>query len=365
MLYFYMKLRLKYICILMLLQTINFLNSLSAQDFKSIDDLIEQWIQKGYYPGASIIIVKNDSVVLNKNYGTYTSETEVYIASAGKWLASAAIATVVDKTGLKWNDPIEKWLPEFKGKTMGKIELRQLLSHTSGIPKKLFQNKKDTFNILQKSVSEILTLDTVFKPGSRFQYGGEAMQVAGCMAEVATGMDFETLFQVMIAKPIGMKNTHFTPVSTLQGHSPMLAGGARTVINDYIKFLKMIYHDGIFDGKQVLSKESIKQMQADQVRNAVVSKGEFVEKAFGLFHKDIYGLGVWREKVDNEGNAYQISSPGWAGAYPWINKKDGVYGFFLSHVEGTAAKTDGFSPFINTPVISKLTSAIVQSKTAK
>lgn len=350
--------------ILLVLVSLSSPEKLVSQDFSPIDNLIEQWIQNDYYPGASVIIVKNDSVVLNKNYGTYTSETEVYIASAGKWLAAAAIAAVVDKTELNWSDPIGKWLPEFKGSSMDKIELRQLLSHTSGIPKKLLQNK-DTFNSLQKSVLEILTLDTVFKPGSRFEYGGESMQVAGRMAEVAAGMDFETLFQTMIAKPLDMKNTHFTPVSTVQGHNPMLGGGARTTITDYIKFLKMIYHNGMIDGKQVISVASINEMQADQVGNAKVAKGEFVERALGLTHKGIYGLGEWREKIDAAGNAYQISSPGWAGAYPWINKHDGVYGVFLSHVVGTAAKEAGFSTFIDTAIISKLTSEIIQSKATK
>ena len=37
-------------------------------------------------------------------------------------------------------------------------------------------------------------------------------------------------------------------------------------------------------------------------------------------HTGIYGLGEWRELIDEAtGEAYQISSPGWAGAYPWIN----------------------------------------------
>jgi len=71
-------------------------------------------MQKNYYPGASIIIAKNDSVIFEEYYGNYTPETEVYIASAGKWVAAATIAAVVDQTALRWNDPVEKWIPEFK-----------------------------------------------------------------------------------------------------------------------------------------------------------------------------------------------------------------------------------------------------------
>jgi len=349
------------VCLVLSLQS----QELNKYDFSPLHQLIGNWIKQNYYPGASIIIAKNDSVIFEKYYGSYTPETEVYIASAGKWLAAAAIAAVVDQTSLKWNDPVEKWIPEFKGDPKGKIMLKQLLSHTSGIRDYLPLPEVDTFNVLQKSVDRILKLDTVFAAGSRFQYGGLAMQVAGRMAEVAYGKDFETLFQDVIAKPLNMENTHFTPINMEGGHSPMLAGGVRTVLHDYMNFLKMIFHDGKYNGKQILSKKSILEMQADQVGTANVLPGEYTEKAFGSFHNGVYGLGEWREKIDELGNAYQISSPGWAGAYPWINKKDGVHGIFLAHVQGDAAKKDGFSPFYDAPIISNLTSVIIQSNGIK
>jgi CubicO group peptidase (beta-lactamase class C family)/pimeloyl-ACP methyl ester carboxylesterase len=334
-------------------------------DFSPLDQLIGRWIQKSYYPGASLCIVQNDSVLFENFYGTFKPQTEVYIASAGKWLAAAAIAAVVDQTKLRWDDPLEHWLPEFKGDPKGKIKLRQLLSHTSGIRDYLPLPAIDTFAILRKSISKILPLDTVFAAGSRFQYGGLAMQVAGRMAEVAAGESFEKIFQEKIAKPLGMMNTHFIPINLDGGHSPMLGGGARTVLSDYMHFLKMIFHDGNYNGKQIISTKSVAEMQADQVGKAKVLPGEYIEKAFGDFHTGIYGLGEWREKTDENGNAYQISSPGWAGAYPWINKKDSVYGFFLAHVQGDAARSDGFSPFYDAPVISSLTSAIIDSQSLK
>jgi len=339
--------------------------SVSAYEFGPVNKLINSWVEKNYYPGASIVIARNDTVVFEKCYGNYAPDTEVYIASAGKWLAAATIAAVVDQTGLSWDDSVERWLPEFKGDPKGIIKLRQLLSHTSGIRNYLPLPAIDTFNILQKSIESILPLDTVFTPGSRFEYGGLGMQVAGRMAEVASGKDFENLFQDLIATPLGMKNTHFTPVNTEGGHSPMLGGGARTVLYDYFNFLKMIFHDGNYNGRQILSKASIIEMQADQVGAAKILPGEYTEKAFGAFHTGIYGFGEWREKLDKQGNAVQISSPGWAGAYPWINKKDGVYGIFLAHVQGDAAHKDGFSPFYDAPVISGLTSTILNSEKVK
>lgn len=110
----------------------------------------------------------------------------MYVASAGKWVAAAVVAAVVDTTALDWDDPVEKWLPEFRGDAKGNIPLRRLLSHTSASGR-IFLTRVDNYNHLDSAVAEILPLDTVFTPGTRFEYGGLAMQVAGRMAEVAAG----------------------------------------------------------------------------------------------------------------------------------------------------------------------------------
>lgn len=335
-------------------------SSNAEKDFSPLDSMVTCWIERNYYPGASIAIADKDTVLFEKYYGTYTKDTEVYVASAGKWLTAATIAAVVEHTSLSWDDPVEKWIPQFEGGAMADITLRQLLSHTSGIPAYHRLPKRDTYNRLDSAVLDILPLDTLFAPGTRFQYGGLSMQVAGRMAEIAGNTDFETLFKQYIAAPLGMQHTHYTPVDLAEGHSPMLAGGLQTTLSDYMRFLNMIFHNGMYANRRILSAESVSEMQRDQVSNAHINAGEYVEKAIGSKHPGIYGLGEWREKIDAAGVAYQISSPGWAGAYPWINKKDGVYGFFLTHVEGNSAAKDDFSPFYNAPVLSETVSKIME-----
>lgn len=356
----------KYVNILFLLLSVGLASchreysSNVEKDFSPLDSMVTCWIERNYYPGASIAIADKDTVLFEKYYGTYTEDTEVYVASAGKWLTAATIAAVVEHTSLSWDDPVKKWIPQFEGGAMAEITLRQLLSHTSGIPGYHRLPKRDTYNRLGCAVRDILPLDTVYAPGTRFQYGGLSMQVAGRMAEIAGNANFETLFKQYIAVPLGMQHTHYTPVDLAEGHSPMLAGGLRTTLPDYMRFLNMIFHNGMYADKQVLSAESVSEMQKDQIGDAHVNAGEYVEKAIGSKHTGIYGLGEWREKIDAAGIAYQISSPGWAGAYPWINKKDGVYGFFLTHVEGNSAAKDGFSPFYNAPVLSETVSRIME-----
>lgn len=335
----------------------------AAYDFSPIKTRVASWIKKGYYPGASIIIAQNNKIVYEAYFGNSNKETVTFIASAGKWLAAATIAAIVDEGKLSWDDKAAKWLPELTG-SKGQATLRQLLSHTSGYPD--YQpkgNHRDDYQTLEESVKNIIPLEAENVPGAAFNYGGLAMQVAGRMAEVAAGKDFESLFQEKIALPLKMKNTHFTPVDMGGGHSPMLGGGARSTLHDYAHFLEMISNEGMYRGKKILKKSSVEQMQADQVGHALVKKGEYVEKTRGLNHKSIYGLGEWREELDEKGEAVLISSPSWAGAYPWIDKKNKVYGFLLAHVIPQTADEDGFSSFLSSPEMAVLTrEAVLKAK---
>ena len=66
-------------------------------DFASIKQKIQSWVDSGYYNGASILIAKDNKVIYKNYFGTYKPETVVFIASAGKWLAAATIAAIVDE----------------------------------------------------------------------------------------------------------------------------------------------------------------------------------------------------------------------------------------------------------------------------
>ena len=333
-------------------------NCFAAQtnyDFSPVTAKVQGWVDNGYYPGAAMLVAKDNQVVYERCFGSCTPETSVFIASAGKWLAAAAIMSLVDEGKLSLDDHPSKFLPEFKNDPKDKATLRQMLSHTSGYPPyQPKENPADKYQTLAESVAHILPLAPDYQPGERFDYGGLAMQVAGRMAEVVTGKDWETLFQERIARPCKMINTHFVPVDQGGGHSPMLGGGARSTLRDYANFLSMIFNEGVFSGKTVLSTNAIREMQADQVRDAAVRPGEFVERVRGAKHNGIYGLGEWREQLDSNSNAVLISSPSWAGAYPWIDKTTGVYGVILAHVDGSNIGGDHFSGFYSSPALAQM-----------
>jgi CubicO group peptidase (beta-lactamase class C family) len=316
-----------------------------------IDQRIQTWIDRGYYRGAGLLIAKDGRVLYERYFGTYTPDTVVFIASAGKWLAAATIMTLVDEGTLSLDDPASKWLPMLQG-TQGRATIRQMLSHTSGYrPYQPEGEPPDAYQTLTESVAHIVPLRPVSVAGKRFEYGGLAMQVAGRIAEIAAGQDWEPLFQARIARPLGMTHTRFTPVDQGGGHNPMLGGGARSTLRDYANFLEMIAADGVFHGARVLSMKAVRDMQADQVRHASIPRDNFVARVRGYTHHGIYGLGEWREMLDRGGRAVLISSPSWAGAYPWIDKTTGIYGVFLAHVDVSAANRDGFSGFYSSPTL--------------
>jgi len=241
------------------------IKSIKKYDLSLLDRKLQGWVDSGYYPGASVLIVRNNQTIFEKYYGNYKPETVAFIASAGKWLAAATIAAVVDDGKLNWDDKVKKWIPEFRD-AKGEATLRQLFSHTAGYPDYQPEGSpRDDYQTLEESVAHIVNLPADTALGAVFKYGGLAMQVAGRMAELASGKNWETLFQEKIAEPLGMKLTHFTPVDKGGGHSPMLGGGARASLQDYCNFLNMIFNKGVFKGKRILSEKNIKEMQADQV----------------------------------------------------------------------------------------------------
>ncbi|MFO1487743.1 MAG: serine hydrolase [Verrucomicrobiota bacterium] len=343
---------------------VRFAASAAGYNFSALDARVQGWVDKGYYPGAAVLVAKDNRVVHQQCFGSYTPETEVFIASAGKWLAAAAIMSLVDEGRLSLDDHPSKYLPEFKNDPKDAATLRQMLAHTSGYPPyQPVENPTDHYQTLAESVAHLLPLPAKLRAGERFDYGGLAMQAAGRMAEVAAGTNWEAIFQERIAVPCGMTNTRFTPVDSGGGHAPMLGGGARSNLRDYANFLAMIFNDGTFAGKQVLTTNAIRVMQSDQLRGAMVVQPEFVERVRGTNanHSAIYGLGEWREELDAEGNATLISSPSWAGAYPWIDKRHGVYGVILAHIEVSRPNPEKFSGFYASPVLAQLVRDIVAS----
>ncbi|MFB8790607.1 MAG: serine hydrolase domain-containing protein [Potamolinea sp.] len=286
----------------------------SSSDIAPVTSIIQEAVSKNRLRGAAIMLVKNNQVIYKKAFGDYTVDTVVPIASSSKWISASVIMSVVEDGQLYLDDPISKYLPNFT-EEKGKITLRQLLSHTSGLPGNHRCLASDSMT-LAECVEAISKINLQSEPGAEFRYGGVSFQVAGRLAEVASGKSWNTLFEEKIKNPLNMINTSYG-----QTQNPRIAGGASSSVQDYTNLLQMHLNNGVFNGKKVLSAATVEEMQSDQTRGARIA---FTPQP----DNRRYGLGEWRDFVSSNGRATQLSGQGAFGFSPWIDRERNLIGVF-------------------------------------
>ncbi|MGB8859214.1 MAG: serine hydrolase domain-containing protein, partial [Ilumatobacteraceae bacterium] len=298
-------------------------------------------------PGASLLVVQHGQLVEQEAWLGYTLDTEVFIASASKWLSAATIMTLVDDGTIDLDAPISTYAPRLVGPNVGNITLRQLLSFTSGLTADdRIPCTTDASFTLQRCAAEIIKAGVVHSPGATFRYGSQHLIVAGALAELVTGVPFAELFQQRIARPLGMSATHFVQVGDLRVDGvdfPNPAGTARSSLGDYGRFLEMIYHEGVApDGTRILEAATIAEMQRNQIADATYgTAAEFRVKA-----EAPYGLGEWLDWTREDGSALVVSSDGAFGFRPWLDKENDLFGVYLiqdlgdGYVEGDPNSAD-------------------------
>ncbi len=115
-----------------------------AAVLREFDAYIPRAMRQWDVPGVAIAVVRNDTVVLAKGYGTrtlgksepVTERTIFAIGSASKAFTAAAVATLVDEGKLRWDDPATQYLPGFQlydPYVTRELTVRDLLSHRSGL----------------------------------------------------------------------------------------------------------------------------------------------------------------------------------------------------------------------------------------
>jgi len=289
-----------------------------ASEIAEVKNLIENYVYNDRLQGAALLLVKDDRVIYSGAFGEYSENTILPIASGSKWLSAAVLMTLVDDGTIALDDPISKYLPNFTGEK-GSITIRQLLSHTSGLPSKV-PCMADRAITLAECVNQISRVELLAHPGTEFRYGGASFQIAARVAEVVTGKSWNTLFEEKIKTPLNMVNTSYG--STL---NPRIDAGAISTIGDYGNFLQMMLSDGVFNGSQVLSKASIREMERNQADGVIIAFAPRITA-----DTKGYGLGLWREIIDNNGQPIQVSSPGGSGFAPWIDRQRNLFGVFLT-----------------------------------
>jgi len=281
-------------------------------------------------PGVSVLVYRNGDLLYRMDRGRIAPDDRLPVASATKWITAALVMTVVDEGRLSLDEPIGRRLPEFQGRS-GEITLRQLLSYTAGQGSLIGMSDllQDSGITLAESSVRIAGRPQADPPGAVFRYGGPSFQVVGALVEQATGQAWADLFEARIARPLGMTSTTWghplrPDLDPATVRNPNLQGGVYTTAADYGRFLGMVAGRGILDGRRVLSKAAVAEMETIQTAGKPIAY-----RPPGLSGIEAYDLGNWCEVAGEDGTCVLASSPGAFGVYPWIDRQTGLYGLFF------------------------------------
>jgi len=292
-------------------------------DFTPISEVVESLLAANpQIPGVALRLAKGEQVLYERYFGSYSAQTVVPIASATKLLSAATLMTLVDAAALDLDAPVSASLPVFTG-AKGLMTLRQMFSHTSGLPGGTNHPVlADTTITLAQAADEIACcIALAAPPGTQFAYGGLSMQVGGRVAEVADGQLWDALFAHRLAGPLGMTHTDYDSFGATD--NPRIAGGARSSLDDYGRLLEMLLAKGWFRGARILSEAAVAELWQDQTFGVPIV---FAPVGFEGLR---YGLGAWRNLVAAQGEPVRVSSPGAFGFTPWIDLDLGYYGIFM------------------------------------
>lgn len=140
-------------------------------------------------------------------------DTKFNLGSMNKMFTAVAIAQLVEKGKLSFEDPLSKFIPDFPDKESAeKIRIKHLLTHTAGLGG-YFSEKW-----ARRSREEIRTVDDMmalvkgderlqFEPGTKWQYSNTGMLVLGKVIEIVSGQSYYDYVRENISKPAGMTNT--------------------------------------------------------------------------------------------------------------------------------------------------------------
>ena len=368
-------------------------NHFSAERLLRIDKIVQQYIDSNWISGAIAIVAHDGNIVYHKAIGYDDKEKNKLlqkdaiwrIASQTKAITSVAVMMLFEDGKILLDEPISKYIPEFKKPVVlekfnkadssyttipakREITIRDLLTHSSGVG--YAQIGSETMNaiyfkagvvggiglkggLLADNIKKLGALPLVHQPGEKFTYGLNT-DILGYLVEVVSGMSLDRFFSKNIFEPLGMKDTYFYIPKEKQNRLAMLhsddktkhvvntaevitvngtfyrdypildggsfysgGGGLVSTAYDYAVFMQMLLNGGDYNGKHLLSKNTIRLMTTSQTPNLGIT----------------FGLGF--QVVTDADAAKNTSSPGsfsWGGMFAssyWIDPKEKIVAQFV------------------------------------
>ncbi len=345
-------------------------HGIADTDLDALRVILKKAVDDHAVPGVSLLLAHKGEVIFKEAFGNITVDQKALMASSSKPVTATLLMILADRGKLALDDPLEKYLPEFKGIAIkGKPPakpptVRHVLCNMSGLPgdflaesllkrlrkgagkaqeaaieaEKELEKGKDRAGIfsagnrsLATSVRELAKGGLATEPGAEFHYCTTGFNVAARVAEVAASRPFEELVRTELFEPLGLKNTRYTPFG-LQGFkaSPtlpngesrfiMAGGGMSSTLDDFAAFYQMHANGGTYRGRRILSEQATRAMHTRQARLELLMAGPYGND---------YGLSFFLDRLDDAAQARLITHPGLFGTTPWLDKDRELVGVFL------------------------------------
>jgi CubicO group peptidase (beta-lactamase class C family) len=275
-------------------------------DVAKLEHDIQEQMQAGKVPGLALAVFNDREVLYANGFGVtsledsgvpVTAQTLFRIGSTTKPLTGTAIMRLVERGQLELDQPITRYVPTLEDTlpNSARITLRMLLSHSAGFAdlEELFGERSP--HALAVWVREQITEKLIVaEPGKVFSYSSPSLDLAGYVAEVVSGTAYSELMRELIFEPLAMTRTTFDPLVAMTypvalGHDLLEDGSVRvqhrfaenagqypssfamSTALDLANFGSMHLSGGSFGGAQILSAESIAEMQRRQVASYLPS----------------------------------------------------------------------------------------------
>ncbi len=370
-----------------------------------IDQLLQEYVDKGIIPQALTFVAKDGVVIHNKAFGWSDIESKKALKkddifrnySQTKAIVSVALMTLFEQGKFQIDDPVSWYIPECTDQVLVEVNedgtytsrkvtspltIRHLLSHTSGIlgdqrlfalRSKLFKRDKP-YETLAEEVKDLVKLPLAFDPGSRWSYH-PSTDVCGYLVEYFSGKTLREYVKETILIPLGMKDSDwYYPESyrscmvtayreengklkaqqnVWSGRNPFSSDtlycqagtGLNGTIEDYARFCQMILNGGSFNGKRILGRHTIDMMSINQLPYPDGASSGF---SFGLGF-EIYPKNYTEPKpLDNFTPMVSPGSLSWGGMYNTDYLIDPKEGMIILLYTNRVPDTKIWEKFLNT-----------------
>jgi len=186
--------------------------TLSASQSDKVDDFVKAEMRRQKIPGLSIAVVNNGEIKKAKGYGLAnvelnvpaTTDTIFQSGSVGKQFTATLAMMLVEEGRMSLDDHISKYIPNAPA-IWKDITLRHLLTHTSGISNRIYNqiNMRQDYSE-DELVEKIAALPLDFQPGEKWNYSNSGYVMLGILIHKATGRFYGDLLRERIFAPLGM-----------------------------------------------------------------------------------------------------------------------------------------------------------------